>query len=84
MCVAAGTLKCDFGACAALETSAYVSVRIKFLRHLRLKCKSGMEDVEPMRLCEETVHLTDRILLVVRWDEMMASVVERVCSIPGT
>eukprot|EP00961_Rhodomonas_salina_P237858 3214877-Rhodomonas_salina.1 len=62
-----------------------MSVRIKFLRHLRrLKCKGEEPGGRPVQ--DETVHLTDRILLVVRWQEMMASVVERAGSpaIAGT
>lgn len=68
-------LRCDFAACAALDSAAYACSRNKVLRYLREKHR-----VTASRLPQPTaerVHVSSTILLEFRWDPLQMAIVER-------
>lgn len=61
------TLKCDSGACAALDCSAYTELRLKLLRRLRGAFVTG----------HASVHVTATILLIADLEAREVAIVER-------
>ncbi len=64
-------LKCDFGACLALETASYSRMRSKMLRLLRTNSPT-LEFQTP-----ERIYIAQNFILEFVWDEFKISIVEK-------
>ncbi len=62
-------MRCDFGACAALETAAYANARNRALRSLRKPVVGGSP--------RHRIHLSATLLLEFNWSPPEIAIVER-------